>query len=365
MRHLNQNKRGERVRGGQTPGVAGACSRISVLVVLALLHSPLHAAKVDVDRDGDLEAGVGFFTRGFWQKGKDNQIYNEEPITILGMQLDYTVRVHPRIAGSFDIHGDIAELGLELRKAYVEIDFARHVRFRSGNMEKNLSLEELFGRSELKTIERSLLHDYLQSLHVAGYDLGFELHCKHWERDARQIQSWALGGVQGARRIYGNLMAGADFAWGRLLTSAIVAYDPHQAHFLIGGASLLFRQGAWHLEAESFGGKDPLSSDLLDRLGEQRAVYFGAIRALGAYAAAVSTEMVRAIEPVASAALVLQDISDRPDPLFEAQAGVNLLFDTEATVRWMTHGAVRFARGATNWIGRESIALYSQMQLSW
>ncbi len=337
-----------------------------VLVWLTMLECfAAVSAAVDVDRDGDIEAGIGYFNQGFTGEGAENQIYDDNPVQILQMQLDYVIRVHPRIAGAFDIHGDVNDLGLELRKAYVEIDVTDALRFRVGNMEKNLTIEEMAGRDDLVTVERSLLHEYLESFHILGYDFALESHVEHWEKRDLQVQSWTLAGVQGTRRIFGNLMAALDFSWGRVLLSDIFVYDSHHPSFTIGGAAVRFEKRRAHGELELFGGKDPLTSGILEHIGEKRAVYFAAGRALGAYAFPFEAGLIQAIEPLGSIVFIAEDIHMRDKVRAETLAGVNVHFHTDAEVRWMSNGLVRFASGPHEFLGMEAYAFYTQIQLSW
>lgn len=323
-------------------------------------------AKPKIDFDGDLEVGLGYVDQGFHSSVHALRIYQEKFYQILRLQLDYDIEVHPRFGGSFDLRGDVDDLGVMVGKAYVEARWLPLVRLRVGSMKKRLTIEENEGRSDLLTVERSLLHRYLDSFHIMGHDFSVEVRVERKRDSDFETSIWGLGGAQGDGRAFGNLKGAVERPWGTLTLEGFYGHHQRNADVGVAGMSYETAKSPGYGSLELYCGSDPNAIDLLKRLGVPATVMFAAGRMFGSYAFRVERGLLQAVEPLGGLTYVVPDMRNASESQLQAVGGANLRLATKVQARWMSNGEVIWERadGADGHVVRE-YAVYSQVQIAW
>ncbi len=325
-----------------------------------------------IDWDGRLEVGAGYRDRGFGRSFIPAEspvgsqlIFNDEIIPILKIQLDYTISITDRIEVSFDMKGDINDLGIQIKKGYVEFDISKLNRLRVGNMKKEFGIEERQGGDDILSINRSLLNSYIQSFGILDHDISLQWRTE-WESSSdSHLQIYAQGGADASERVFLNNAAEIKRPWGNIVFGNMLAQYREQLYDIINA-------GYWkefdsrNLELEFFTGKDPNLSFTNEEIGAPENAWFAAFRILWARQFTWQERLIKGIEPLFMFSFLVPDLGSKDYFIFQLLPGVNVYFDSDGDIRWMTNAELVFAPNSeTGLIGRLSHGFFTQIQVNW
>jgi hypothetical protein len=293
--------------------------------LLLLLLSPVAARKMKAS--GKLAVGLEYRNDGFISPEPGYAVYDDKLISIMEGEIDLDVDLTDRIRASMDFEGGLDQLSVRMEKGYVEFALDTGQRFRIGNMKKDFALEEMGSGHDLHTVERSLLHDMLESLLIMDHEPSIHYR-RTFHREQRRI-AWVSSNVggNGSRRLFENTTAVLELERATI-TGALLLVQKFEGHnFGVGALSAEYEADPFYGVVEAVGGKDPNASALLEQLDEQRMVLFAATRMLMAYAIALNREVMRRVELVLGGTVLLPDSNDPKNLELELVPGFNVLFD--------------------------------------
>jgi hypothetical protein len=335
------------------------------MVLPGFVFAQAALTKPKVSIDGDVEVGVSYFDQSHRYKNLP-VVFNEEFSTILQAQLDFKVTVLSGLEAQFDIKGDASDRGVMLQKAFVELKPTSWMRLRVGNMKKQFGIEEQKGRTGLLTIERSLLHRYLDSFHIMGYDFAFEMRASHAADDGLKQSFWLQAGAQGDKHVFANLQGSVDGVWGALTAGGLGVHHDNRTDYTCFALSFVPSLKRAHAEVECVGGRDPHATDIYRRMGEPKLVDFAALRLLTAYPFSLSGELVSSVQPHIQGVYLAPDVDDPYQGRMQFLGGATLFLGPKRYARWMTDLELVVVRceNSPHFI-RQQYTLSSQVMITW
>lgn len=339
---------------------------VRVLVLLpGIVFAQGAAAKPKVAIDGDVEVGMSYFDQSHRDK-RLPKVYNEEFTTILQAQLDFEITVLPRLEAQFDLKGDASDRGVMLQKAFIELQATPWMRLRVGNMKKQFGIEEQTGRTGLVTIDRSLLHRYLDSFHIMGYDFAIETRATHTTHEQLKHSLWLQAGAQGDKHVFANMQGCLDNTWGAVSVGALYVYHEQRTDYTCVALCFVPDFQRLHAEVECVGGRDPHATDIYRRMGEPKLVDFAALRLLTALPFSLNGELVSSVQPHLQGVYLAPDLDETEHGRMQLLGGVTVFLGPKRYARWMTDLELVLVRSSSvQGIGRQQHTVSSQVMITW
>jgi hypothetical protein len=260
--------------------------------------------------------------------------------------------------------------GVRIKECWVQFKFKKPVRLRLGNQRKVLGLEELHGSKTRATIHRSFINRHIRSFGVLEYDPLLQVRGKI-KLDKNAIRYYAVSGADADLRIFGNLGIWLEWENGTVGFSDLYTYHWDKKYYPqtnsnISVISLEYFKKHWYGSLEVFTGLDPNASELTQRMGDYRKVYFLAAKMLVKKNFPLSLGYISGIEPIASGSWLMNDTEIPLQGFGEILGGLTVHFATKLQVRWMTDASVIYAHDYADvaW-GRYNYKITSQVHLVW
>jgi len=340
---------------------------VSSVVFLLLFSLPAKGRNwyKKIDSEGYIAIGVEAFDGSYTPGDSMPKIYDEEVKRIGKAKIEYTIYPKDNISAVFDLRGDIDDPGIGLGKGYIQFTMNSLARIRLGYQKKNLGIEEMEGREDLYTINRSLINELFESFLMLENDMMIQTRMKHSTGTSTLTYSIG-GGSDGDFRIFGNASMEWENDWGILSVSDLYAHHKNLASTNI--VTFGYRKTGKKLSGcfELSGGKDPNRSDLLKRIGESRSVFFVGARALVVYGFRLNTAYVYKVEPLFGSVYLKPDIEQCQRNVMQLVPGVNIHFDDDGHQRWMNNIEMVFGSSNVNGaLKRQHIRYISQFFIAW
>lgn len=267
--------------------------------------------------------------------------------------------------GRLDIEDDLNDLGIQIEEGFVEFDFNEHHRLRLGNMKEEFGTEEPMGSDDIYSVNRSLVNRYIESFGILEHDIS--LHWRiEWEQSSqRHLQLYTVGGADASNRIFLNNASELKRVWGNIIMSNTLAYYREQFYDIVN-IRYWTNWSESHFQCELFAGQDPNMTVINRELGIDRNAWFAAARVLYAHTFTVNGAKLTGLQPMFMAAFIMPEIDTNDDFLIQLLTGINVLFNEDGDVRWMTDLELVLSNNPQNAkIGRLSHGIYTQIQVSW
>lgn len=369
--HMRKPRRGAIGRRRRGPGRYCLLVPVTGAILLLFLVS---RAEVDIgdilEVDGIVDIGLWARNDGVFSTRSRYRIWGVEGAEIAEAEVDIAVAPVERIEARFDIHGEIGEPWVELQKAYVQFSYPPAGRVRIGRQKKDFGLEDRASSDELYTVDRSHLHQYLESFLILGRDMTLDLRWTRKDATDHRMDVRGAAGADGDLRVF--LVAGLELQsrWGTLVaTDMFVIHETSNFNtsYNLGTAGLIRERPPWHSNYELMVGKDPNASEMSLQLGAERNVMFAALRSVHARTFLFGKRLIKGLEPVLGLVYLTPDLRFPARARGQVVPGLNVLFEPEGKVRWMTNVEVLLALNApgSSTIDLQSSVLTTQVQVSW
>ncbi|MBD3345135.1 MAG: hypothetical protein GF401_08755 [Chitinivibrionales bacterium] len=344
---------------------ANNCQLSALLLAWVITLSMCIAA--DLSMDGAVRTGYGYENDGYFDLTTGKQVKDASTLYIVVGQLDIEAVVTDDILAFMEIYGDINDLGFILREAWIEFDAGKKKTLRIGSQKKDFSLEERSSRHDLRTIERSLSHRYMDSFHVLGYDWDIRFKRERERSENMERDLYVSMGIDGDIRFF--LLGTLEWEWPK--RKVVVSLMPflHNRHLPYGfaGSALQFFNKRFYFTSELFVGIDPHATRLSGIIEEERFVYFITPRVLGAYTKwAKFLRVFEGIEFVLGLSVLFDDAGYSQDAKMQAVPGVTLLFDQGRDAVWKTNVDLVFSNERPDHVlVNQSLWVHTQLQVEW
>jgi hypothetical protein len=316
----------------------------------------------EIKPEGCMDMGFGYYYGSY--SVSDFTIYNNEFSRIMQVTLDYKINLPGPFQAIFDFRGDLDKYSVRMQKGYIGIKTSPASFFRIGVMRKNLGWEEMTSEQQLYTINRSYANQLFDSFGLLGHDMLVEYGYNQPVLQDGLMKCRVAGGADAQKRRFGTIAFELTKKWGSLLTSNVVAMGGNQSTSSVTTFGYSNTFGSTFTSCEVYGGIDPNATYTMTLIGEKQHVLFSGLRGLITYTFNMHLWQVTGVEPLISTVYIVSDPLLRLHHTVQFAPGINLYFDQNKRVRWMTDGEFLFTNSPAG-MPLQSSAFYTQLQVTW
>ncbi|MBD3317284.1 MAG: hypothetical protein GF344_15970 [Chitinivibrionales bacterium] len=327
---------------------------------------------VDLDWHGFLEAGVRYRNKHHNSDLPDGDVYNDEYYQIGKTNIEAEIDFGKHLEARLDLRGDINDYSVVLRKAYIDMDLTDWLLLRVGNAKREFTLEEMVGRDELRTPNRSLANQYVESFHVLGYAFGIHARGRWGEKTIRRTTGWLGVSIDGAGRFVSIASAkhGVAENFAAVGSYLLLVRFATQANPIavsnMAGAGWELDTPTMYAVAELAGGKDPNATDVKHRMGDTVNVLYGLVRTACFPFLELDGRLLSGLEPGLTTVYLIPDFSESKRGRVQVVPSCNLYLGRDGLVRLMVSADFLLHTDfSARELRKESYGATIQMQVAW
>lgn len=295
-----------------------------------------------------------------------NETYSE---SFYRAKLQFETKIDDTFDAQIDIRGESDTHEMELREAFLTADLGKAVDLEFGHSKKRFGYEFQKSKEKLRTVDRTLLYQYLEPLGLVGRELNLRYHRKARPQERPLGLSASLGyNESNDFAVIGHLTrlnTLGSFALGGSGTVKLDKIEGGTQTVWAAALELVRDTEAHHVEIEGITGMDPHASEVEKRVGDGRNVHFLGGKLLYAHRLKTASRLVKAVEPVVVTSFLARDLEEIGRNTISALAGLNFYVAKNARLSMN----VDFQLTSTPTHHRERSAVGSngilQMELQW
>lgn len=262
-----------------------------------------------------------------------NETYSE---SFYQAKVQFETEIEDDLETQIDIRGESDTHEMELREAFLTADLGKAIDLEFGHSKKRFGYEFQKSKEKLKTVDRTLLYQYLEPLGLVGRELNLRYH-----RKARpEVRRIGLSGSIGYNEAHDFSVIGhvtrlntlGDFALGGSGTIKIDKIQEGTQTVWSSALELVRDTEAHHVELEGLLGIDPLASEVEKKVGDGRNVHFLGGKFLYAHRMKTASRLIRAVEPVLVASFLARDLDEIGRNTISTLAGLNFYIAKNARI---------------------------------
>lgn len=295
-----------------------------------------------------------------------NETYSE---SFYRAKVQFETKIDDTFDAQVDIRGESDTHEMELREAFLTADLGKAIDLEFGHNKKRFGYEFQKSKEKLKTVDRTLLYQYLEPLGLVGRELNLRYHRKA-RPEVRRVGLSASLGYNEANdfSLIGHLTrlnTLGSFALGGSGTVKLDKIQDGTQTVWSTALGMVRDTDAHHVEIEGVLGMDPLASEVEKKVGDGKAVHFLGGKMLYAHRMKTSSRLFKAVEPVLVANFLARDLDAIGRNTISTLAGLNVYVAQNARISMNVD--LQLTSTPTDYSERSSVGSNGilQMELQW
>lgn len=346
---------------------------IIITLILVLVQPNFAKAKLKpkVKQSGTAEIGLRYDDKSIkLNNGIGSWVKSSEFERIGKIEVDLKFIPFKKNYLAFDVEYEVGLPTINVEKLYIAFLLERNQRVKMGYMKKRFGLEEIKGKNERISFDKSAIYDYVRSFNIYGEDLMIQHEWnKTLNKRVQKVKTWASIGGDASKKYFFILGSELKFKPINLLCSIMYINSESiiddEEYYL---ASLGFEQKHKIIttDFEIMSGNDPNASRIEKIMGDARTVIFTGARVLQSYHIPFKINAIPQIVPYWELNFIMKDF-ETENRSYQFTPGVNVYLGKKKITQLMLGLDTRYCSKAPTHqdLCRYQISYLGEFKFQW